>query len=128
MGIVRPYPARGPFPVEDDWGMGPVAVLSMRSLNKGKHSEFVQYVTISKVRSHFSNFIYTILGGIGDIFIMPDNVVNGILRSATNTPWFKRFMKGCHSKMGGVWCQIQAPDDERSSAVPDIVGRGFEKV
>jgi hypothetical protein len=104
MGIVRPYPARGPFPVEDDWGMGPAAVLLMRSLDKGKKSEFVQYETIRKVPSHFSNFIHTVPGGIGDMFITSDNVVNGISRSATNTPWFKRFMKGCHSRMGDVWC------------------------
>jgi hypothetical protein len=104
MGIVKPYPTRGPFPVEDDWGMGLAAVLLMRSLDKGKNSEFVQYETIRKVRSHFSNFIHTIPGGIGDMFITSDNVVNGISRSATNTPWFKRFVKGCHSRMGDGWC------------------------
>jgi hypothetical protein len=38
------------------------------------------------------------------MFITSDNVVNGITHSATNTPWFKRFMKGCHSRMGDVWC------------------------
>jgi hypothetical protein len=104
MGIVKPYPPRGPFPVEDEWRMGPAAVLLMRLLDKGKNSEFVQYETIRKVRSHFSNFIHTILGGISDMFISSDNVVNGISRSATNTPWFKRFMKGWHSRMGDVWC------------------------
>jgi hypothetical protein len=104
MGIVKPYPPRGPFPVEDVRGMGPAAVLLMRSLDKGKNSEFVQHETIRKVCSHFSNFIHTIPGGIGDMFISSDNVVNGISRSATNTPWFKRFMKGCHSRMGDVWC------------------------
>jgi hypothetical protein len=104
MGIVKPYPPRGPFPVEDEWGMGPAAVLLMRSLDKGKNSEFVQYETIRNVRSHFSNFIHTIPGGIGDMFISSDNVLNGVSRSATNTPWFKRFMKGCHSRMGDVWC------------------------
>jgi hypothetical protein len=35
MGIVRPYPRRGPFKMEDEWGMGPAAVLLMRSLEKG---------------------------------------------------------------------------------------------
>jgi hypothetical protein len=104
MGIVHPYPKRGPFPVEDEWGVGPAAVLLMRSLEKGKNAEFVQYETIRKVRSHFSNFVHTIPGGIGDMFITSDNVVNGITHSATNTPWFKRFMKGCQSRMGDVCC------------------------
>jgi hypothetical protein len=102
MGNVRPYPHRGPFPIEDEWGMGPATVLLMRSLNKGKNSEFVQFETIRKVRSHFSNFVHTIPGGIGDMLITSDNVVSGISHSATNTPWFKRFMKGCHSRMGDV--------------------------
>jgi hypothetical protein len=104
MGIVRPYPKRGPFKMEDEWEIGPAAVLLMRSLEKGKNAEFVQYETIRKVRSHFSNFVHTVPGRIGDMFITSDNVVNGITHSSTNTPWFKRFMKGCHSLMGDVWC------------------------
>jgi hypothetical protein len=104
MGIVHPYPKRGPFPVDDEWGMGPATVLLLRSLAKGKNAEFVQYETIFKARSHFSNFVHTIPGGIGDMFITSDNMMNGITHSATNTPWFKRFMKGCHSRMGDVWC------------------------
>jgi hypothetical protein len=79
-------------------------VLLLRSREKGKNAEFVQYETIRKVRSHFSNFIHTIPGGMGDMFITSDNMVNGVSRSGTNTLWFKRFMKGCHSHMGDVWC------------------------
>jgi hypothetical protein len=56
MGIVRPYPKRGPFKMEDKWGMGPAAVLLMRSLEKGTNAQFVQYETIRKVRSYFSKF------------------------------------------------------------------------
>jgi hypothetical protein len=104
MGMVRPYPRRGPFPIRDDWGMTTAMVLLLRSREKGRNAEFVQYETIRKVRSHFSNFIHTTPGGVGDIFISSDNVVNGISRSGTNTIWFKRFMKGCHSRMGDVWC------------------------
>jgi hypothetical protein len=70
-------------------------------LEKGINAEFVQYETIRKVRSHFSNFVHTV---VDDMFITSDNVVNGITHSSTNTPWFKRFMKGCHSRMGNVWC------------------------
>jgi hypothetical protein len=38
------------------------------------------------------------------MFMTSDNVVNGITNSPTNTLWFKRFMKGCHNRMGNVWC------------------------
>jgi hypothetical protein len=79
-------------------------MLLMRSLEKGINAEFVQYETIRKVRSHFSNFVHTVPGGVGNMFTTSDKVVNGITHSSTNTPWFKRFMKGCHSQMGNVWC------------------------
>jgi hypothetical protein len=104
MGVARPYPRRGPFPMKDEWGMMTAMILLLRSREKGKNAEFVQYETIRKVRSHYSNFIHTTPGGVGDIFIPSDSMVNGISRSGTNTLWFKRFMKGCHSRMGDVWC------------------------
>jgi hypothetical protein len=104
MGVVCPYPRRGPFSISDEWGMTTAMVLLLWSREKGKNAEFVQYETIQKVRSHFSNFIHTTPGGMGDMFVTSDNVVNGISRSGTNTLWFKRFMKGCHSRMGDGWC------------------------
>jgi hypothetical protein len=81
-------------------------VLLLRSREKGKSAEFVQYETIIKVRSHFSDFMDTTPGGMGDtMFVTSDNTVSaGVSRSGTNTLWFKRFMKGCHSHMGDVWC------------------------
>jgi hypothetical protein len=104
LGIVRPYPRRGLFSISDDWGMTPAMVLLLRSREKGKNAEFVQYKTIRKVRKHFSNFIHTTPGGMGDMFITSDNMVNGVSQSGTNTLWFKIFMKGCYSHMGNVWC------------------------
>jgi hypothetical protein len=41
---------------------------------------------------------------MGDMFMTSDNIVNGITNSPKNTLWFKRFMKGCHNRMGDVWC------------------------
>jgi hypothetical protein len=105
LGILRPYPMRGPFPLGDHWGVATACILVMRSLDKGRNAEFVQYETIRKVRSHFSNFIHTTPGGMGNMFMTSDNnIVNGIINSPTNTLWFKRFMKGCHNIMGDVWC------------------------
>jgi hypothetical protein len=98
LGIVRPYHRRGAFPLGDHWGVATACILV------GRNPEFEQYETIRKVRSHFSNFIHTTPGGMGDMFMTSDNVVNGITNSPTNTLWFKRFMKGCHNIMGDVWC------------------------
>jgi hypothetical protein len=78
MGVVQPYPKRGPFSMKDKWGMTTAMVMLLRSREKGKNAEFVQYETIRKVRSHFSNFIHTTPGGMGDMFITSDNNFNGV--------------------------------------------------
>ena len=88
----------------DDWGMGAATVMLLRSLNRGKNLFNVQFETIRKVRAHFSNFIHTTPGGMGDMFISGEGSVSGVTRSPTNTMWFKRFMQGCHRRMGDVWC------------------------
>jgi hypothetical protein len=43
-------------------------------------------------------------GGMGEMFIATESSVSGMTRSPTNSPWFKRFMQGCHRRMGDVWC------------------------
>ena len=103
MGILRPYPPRGPYPTRDIWGVGTAVVLLMRSLAKGKHAATIQYETARKVRSHVSNFIHTVPNGMGDTFITDDSSTTVVTRSPTNSLWFKRFMAGCHRRMGDIW-------------------------
>lgn len=38
------------------------------------------------------------------MFIASESNVLGMTRSPTNSLWFKRFMLGCHRRMGDVWC------------------------
>lgn len=104
MGFTDPYPPRGPWPIEDLWGVKTAMVLVQRSLSPGKNTSFVQYETIRKTRSHVSNFFHTIPGGMGEMFIAAETNVSGMTRSPTNSFWFKRFMQGCHRRMGDVWC------------------------
>jgi hypothetical protein len=103
MGYDNPYPPRGPWPVEDLWGLKTATVILQRSLAPGKNAEFVQYETIRKTRSHMSNFVHTVPGGMGEMFIASESNIAGMTRSPTNTLWFKRFMQGCHRRMGDVW-------------------------
>jgi hypothetical protein len=56
MGFLNPYPPRGPWPLEDVWGMKTAMVTLQRSLASGKNASNVQYETIRKTRSHMSNF------------------------------------------------------------------------
>jgi hypothetical protein len=104
MGFINPYPPRGPWPIDDIWGMKTATVILQRSLSPGKNASFVQYETIRKTRSHVSNFFHTVPGGMGEMFIASESSVSGMTRSPTNSLWFKRFMQGCHRRMGDVWC------------------------
>jgi hypothetical protein len=56
MGFVNLYPPRGPWPIDDLWGMKTATVILQRSLSPGKNAAFVQYETIRKTRLHVSNF------------------------------------------------------------------------
>ena len=103
LGFVNPYPPRGPWPIEDVWGMKTALVILQRSMAPGRNAAFVQYETIRKTRSHMSNFFHTVPGGMGEMFIAAESSVSGMTRSPTNSLWFKRFMQGCHRRMGDVW-------------------------
>ena len=93
-------PARGPFPVADDWGMTH-AVLTLA--NPGRNSNHVQYQTIRKFRSTLSNLAHTCPGGLGPAFMSNDGAGARVSHSATNTDWSKRFHLGCHRRMGDIW-------------------------
>ena len=49
-------PQRGPFPVEDAWGMLTTVLVLLKSLDPGRNSTHVQYQTVRKFRSALSNF------------------------------------------------------------------------
>ena len=48
-------PQRGPFPMEDTFGMGVAIVLLSKSLEKGRNTEYVQFEPTRKLRTAFSN-------------------------------------------------------------------------
>ena len=88
LGFLNPYPPCGPWPVEDAWGMKTAMAILQRLLALGRNATFVQYETIRKTRSHISNFIHTVPGGMGEMFIASESNVSGMTRSPTNSLWF----------------------------------------
>jgi hypothetical protein len=100
MGESDPYPARGLWPLEDVFGLHMASSLLLRSLDDGKNAARVQFETVRKLRSHLSNFIHTTPGGMGASCIGEEGGVSAITNSATNSMWFRRFMKGMHKRMG----------------------------
>jgi hypothetical protein len=108
LGTNEPYQARGPFPVEDKCGIKTAVSLLLRSLDAGKNADTIQYETMRKLRSHMSNFVHTTPGGLGATFIAEDGKGGTVSESPTNSDWFKRFMRGCHKRMGDIWIPDRA--------------------
>jgi hypothetical protein len=103
MGDWDPYPARGPWPLEDTFGVQMSGALLLRSLDEGRNAPKVQFETVRRLRAHLSNFVHTTPTGVGPSFIGEEGGVAAITNSPTNSMWFRRFMKGMHKRMGDVW-------------------------
>ncbi len=62
-GMFRPM---GPFPLEDSFGMGPAVVMLQLLLRAGVNDKHVQFSTIQKMRSAYSNVYHaSALSGSG---------------------------------------------------------------
>ena len=101
-------PKRGPYPVEDTFGMQAAVNLLLRSRSVGINSKTIQYETTRKLRSFLSNFVHSTFQGHGDMFMSEDGNGGIVSRSPTNSPWFKRFMRGLHKRMGDMWIPDRA--------------------
>ena len=109
IGLNEPLPERGPFPIGDHQGISIACILLMKTLQAGKNAKHIQFETTRKVRSVLSNFIHTIPGGTGmSTMGMGDRTSFTFTTSPTNSHWFKRFMAGCHRRMGDVWIPDRA--------------------
>ncbi|KAL7575471.1 hypothetical protein ACA910_007368 [Epithemia clementina (nom. ined.)] len=109
LGIQDPLPNRGPFPVADTFGMGTACTMLMKTLRAGRNAEQIQFETALKVRAVVSNFVHTTPYGVGASTIGHGECGGQFFSgSPTNSQWFKRFMSGCHRRMGNVWVPDKA--------------------
>ena len=100
------FPPKGPHPKEDAWGMRVACGLLLRSKDKGRNAPHIQFETVRRTRSMFSNVCHTCERGTGLSLVGTEGSMM-VSNSATNKPWFKRFMLGCHRRMGDVWLPDQ---------------------
>jgi hypothetical protein len=121
LGISEPYPTRGPFPLEDEFGMITACSLLLRSLDPGKNAEKIQYETMRKLRLHVSNFVHTTPGGLGATFIADDGKGGAVTESPTNSDWFKCFMRGCHKRMGDIWIPDRAFEGDNDGRLKTVL-------
>jgi hypothetical protein len=103
----------GPYPVEDSFGVGAAIVILQVSLNPGKYDKNVQFGTIRKFRSAFSNVYHASVQGQAAMVMAKDTRKLTVTKCPTYGLWFEKFMRGCHKCMG----DIIKPDRALSTAI-----------
>jgi hypothetical protein len=95
-------PPMGPYPLRDDFGMQAAIAILDRSMDPGKHAEFVQWETFRKTRSCITNVSQAGVGAMGDSVGANERKKIWILSVVTHTFWFDRFMTGLHRRVGEI--------------------------
>jgi hypothetical protein len=103
----------GPFPLEDTFGMSAAIVILQVSLNPGKYDKHVQFGTIRKFRSAFSNAYHASAEGQEAMVMAKDTRKMTVTKCPTYGLWFEKFMRGCHKRMG----EIVKPDRALSTTI-----------
>ena len=119
---------RGPYPIEDVMGMIPAMISLQRSLDKGRNSKTIQWDTMRGVRSTFSNFIHTTISGTRGAVLSDGRRSTRITESVANSLWFKRFMDGCHERMGDVKIQDAAMSIELLLELEKLLDIQFQQL
>ena len=96
------YRPMGPFPLEDTFGMGAAVVMLQLSLKQGKYAKTLQFGTVRKYRSAFSNAYHASLEGQQAAVMAKDTKKMFITRCPTYGEFFERFVRGLHKRMGEI--------------------------
>ncbi len=97
--LIRPM---GPFPVEDNMGMGIAIVMLQRSLDKGIHDKTIQFETVRKFRSAASNIFHASVEGQGAMTKAKDSKKLMVTTCPTYGDYFECFVHGMHKRMGDI--------------------------
>jgi hypothetical protein len=92
----------GPYELKDTFGMRAAMVMLEVSLNPGKNDTTVQYGTVRKFKSAFSNVHKASKEGQNESVMMKDTMKMSISSCPTDGYFFEKFTKGCHKRMGDI--------------------------
>jgi len=120
------YPGLGPFPSRDTMGYGVALQMLEYSRRAGRYADYMQFETIRKLRSGFSNVYHASAIGGGDVTVLggDDNRYTALSKCPTQSRWFIRFQYGCKKRMG----QDVRPDLAMSIDVMLEMVRELEKM
>jgi hypothetical protein len=97
---LRGYP-RGPFKLEDEWGMTGAVCFLTRTLDPGINAPQVQFGTARKMGAFFTNIHGTTPAGAAALTTMGEGKGSLLFTDApTKGPWHRRFIEGSHRRMG----------------------------
>jgi len=120
LGFNNTFPSMGPFSIEDSWGMKQACIMLVRSMDEGRNARTIQFGTMRKLRSAFTNS-YHASHHVSSLVTMAKDIRK---TSVTNSPtyglWFERFMHGCHKRMGDVLKQDMAVSIEVMHAICQV--------
>jgi len=100
-GLDTVLPPRGPYPVEDSFGMSVAITMVLKSLEPGRYQEHQQFETIRKLRSTYSNlYMPSVQGAFSLRTVGGERAKHYLTDSPTQSLWFERFCTGCLHRMG----------------------------
>lgn len=83
--------------------MSAAIVTLQLSLNVGKNNTTVQFSTIQKFRSAYSNVYHASASGQSGASLMAkDSKELFVTKCPTYGRWYEKFMRGCHKCMGDI--------------------------
>ncbi|GFH49187.1 hypothetical protein CTEN210_05663 [Chaetoceros tenuissimus] len=89
------------MPLEDNQGAGPAMVILKRSLDPGSNAATVQFGTVRKLRSTYTNFWQASQMSQSTTVFSLENGKSWFVNSCpANSFWFNRFIQGMHERSG----------------------------
>jgi len=108
MGLTMLFPAIEPFPLEGTMGMGIAVCMLQRSLKKGRYRDTLQFETVRKLRSAYSNILHASRQTLTTRVMARDLKKTYITSCPPYGLWFEHFIMEMHKRMGDEVHQDQA--------------------
>lgn len=88
LGVDNPYPEWCPYPLGDTYRMLIACQSLLKSLDMGQNAGTIQFKTMQKLQSHYSNFHHTLPEGTGWTTIADGRGTTTFTGSPTYSYWF----------------------------------------
>ncbi len=124
IGVDPQFPALGPFPLQDVFGVTAAVAMLAKSLEPGRYKNHTQFKTMRKLRSAYSNLFHaSATSSVSMLTVGSDSAKTFLSSCPSHSLWFERFAKGCLCRMGQEVRQDLAMSIKVLLALLDLVER-----